>query len=139
MNNTDVLAIQEFRRFVNQYIYLANINKLISDISSEFVTEDIHFDINPQHTVRFSIGNVTQNYSCNTLIIHNILKNIFSNFFSNSYIVKSIRQEIHNNISDDITKQLINQAVYAIQTENPQYMNLLFNIAQCNNQVYVYL
>ncbi len=142
MNNQDVLAIREFRRFANAHIYPNTVYIIMTLIKNQLNSNFIEFNPLPQPIIKFNDGNTkfVDNKSKYTEEIHLILKNIFIRFFQNPELVKTIRNKIYTEINDNNTKELLNLALGEIQSGNPQYIGLLFNITILKDfNIYLYL
>jgi hypothetical protein len=141
MNNTDVLAVREFRRFVNNYIYPYTTQYFISKISYYCDTQEINFESAPQPTIKFVSKIKPNNNSDYITATHNILKEIFVSYFNEDDHVKLIRQKIHTEVNDENISNILYHALNQIQYGNSLYMGLLFNITILNdgNISYVYL
>ena len=141
MSNLEVLALREFRRFACAYIYTENIHKLILNINNDCQTNDATFSQLPQPTIRFTSCIIDKNNpSAYTYALHSILIKSFVDFFRNEDIVKLIRNKVYNNVTCDAEKEFINIALNEIQSGNPRYLGLLFNLTILkDNNVYVYL
>ena len=141
MNNYDILAVREFRRFVNNFIYPYTTGYFIERISYYCDAEMIKYEDKPQPTIKFVSKIKPQNNSDYTTTVHNILKEIFVSFFNEEEYIKLIRNKIYTEINDADTTHLLYHALSQIQAGNPQYMGLFFNITILNdgNMTYVYL
>lgn len=141
MSNREVIAIREFRRFACLYIYPENIYKVMVAINKECNTMDVSFNPLPQPVITFTSGiQCNTNSSDYTIMLHNILIRAFINFFNDPDIVKLIRNKIYTNITCEAEKEFINNALNEIQSGNPKYLGLLFNLTILkDNKVYVYL
>lgn len=140
MNNLEVSAIREFRRFANTYIYPISAYIIMTDIQRDFNINTISYNPLPQPIIKFDSGiKKDMNTSLYTEKLHIILKGIFMNYFNNSEVVKLIRNKIFTDIVDNDQKQLLNLALSEIQLGNPQYVSLLFNITILDTNVYLYL
>ena len=141
MNNYDILAVREFRRFANTFIYPYTTQYLIEKISYYCEAEEINYEANPQPTIKFVSKIKPLNNSDYITSIHNILKEIFVSFFNEEEHVKLIRNRIYTQYNDAITSNLLYHALEQIQSGNPQYMGLIFNITILNDgsMSYVYL
>lgn len=142
MTNLDVLAIREFRRFINNYIYPEKNNLLIQSIAEKFLPTEISYESVPQAIIKFNehISMVKDNNAIYTEMIHTNLKVIFVAFFNDPEIEKLIRNKIHLVAGGDL--QLRNQlslALLRIQFADIQYLSLLFNITILQDKIYLYL
>lgn len=140
MNNLDVLAIREFRRFANLYIYPETVYMLMTNIKRDFDSNQIHFEPTPQPIIKFDNNLFKDEYA--SVFIHKthlILNTLFVEFFNNPQIVKMIRNKIYTEIHNADTKELLNTALNQIQSNDQQYTALLFNITILGENIYVYL
>lgn len=137
MNNLDILAVREFRRFVNQYIYPTSSFMIMEKIKISFNPNQIYYEQQPQSMIKFDTSIIS-----NPLYTENIgvlLNGIFIDFFNNYDIIKLIRHKIYNEIMNEEAKQLLNKALYEIQLGNVKYLSLLFNVTILENNIYLYL
>lgn len=137
MNNLDILAVREFRRFVNQYIYPTSSFMIMEKIKISFNPNQIYYEQQPQSMIKFDTSIIS-----NPLYTENIgvlLNGIFIDFFNNYDIIKLIRHKIYNEIMNEEVKQLLNKALYEIQLGNVKYLSLLFNVTILENNIYLYL
>lgn len=137
MNNLDILAVREFRRFVNQYIYPTSSFMIMEKIKISFNPNQIYYEQQPQSMIKFDTSIIS-----NPLYTENIgvlLNGIFIDFFNNYDIIKLIRHKIYNEILNEEVKQLLNKALYEIQLGNVKYLSLLFNVTILENNIYLYL
>lgn len=141
MTNLEVVSIREFRRFACLHIYPENIHKVMLMINKNCNSNNVTFIPQPQPVISFTSGIQCQTNSSNyTIMLHNILINAFVAFFNDPGIVKLIRNKIYNNITCDAEKEFLNIALNEIQSGNPKYLGLLFNLTILkDNNVYVYL
>ena len=144
MNSIQVLALQEFRRFVNLHIYpeLAP-TFIVPVINNNFNVEHMNYESQPQAMIKFDYCLSDKDQMTSSGILaksHDILKLIFVDFFNNPEVKKIIRNKIYMNIVNEETKQYLNMALSEIQSGNQQYLSLLFNITSLNcNIIYLYL
>lgn len=140
MNNLDVQAIREFRRFANLHIYPETIYMLMTNIKRDFDSNQIHFDPLPQPIIKFDTNLFKDEYA--SVFLHKIyltLNTIFIEYFNNPQIVKMIRNKIYTEIDNSDMKELLNTALSQLQSNNQQYIALLFNTAILGENIYVYL
>lgn len=141
MNNLDVLAIQEFRRFANTHIYPTTTYMIMEEICNKCDGQLVQFEPLPQPLIKFVSGiEFDENISKYTELLHTILKRIFIDFYNNPEIIKFIRNKIYTEIENEETKKLLNIALMEIQIGNPRYLGLLFNVTilkNCNTYVYL--
>ena len=81
MNNLDILAVREFRRFVNQYIYPTSSFMIMEKIKISFNPNQIYYEQQPQSMIKFDTSIIS-----NPLYTENIgvlLNGIFIDFFNN--------------------------------------------------------
>lgn len=142
MNNTDINAVKEFRRFTNTYIYPDTACLLIDEISQCCDTIQIEYSATPQATIKFKsrLAENVNNTSVYTTTIHNVLKTIFVNHFNNPNVASLIRSKIHTEVNNEELKNILRLALQEIQYGNPRYLGLLFNITILNDyNCYLYL
>ena len=137
MNNLDILAVREFRRFINQYIYPTSSFMIMEKIKISFNPNQIYYEQQPQSMIKFDTSIIS-----NPLYTENIgvlLNGIFIDFFNNYDIIKLIRHKIYNEIMNEEVKQLLNKALYEILLGNFKYLSHLFNVTILENNIYLYL
>lgn len=140
MNNTDILAVREFRRFINNHIYPYTVQYIIEKIKFYCEAEEINFVANPQPIIKFSSKIKANNNSDYTIAVHNILKEIYVSYFNEEEHIKLIRNKIHTEVNDNNIKALLFIALEQIQSANTEYLGLIFNITILGNDgIYVYL
>ena len=141
MNNLDVLAIQEFRRFANTHIYPTTAYMIMTEICHRCDGQLVQFEHLPQPLIKFVSGiPFNDNISKYTETLHLILKGIFIEFYNNQEIIKLIINKIYTEIENEEIKKLLNISLSEIQNGNPRYLGLLFNITilpNCNTYVYL--
>ena len=139
MNNTDITAVREFRRFANTYIYQDTFHLIIEKIKEYCQVDRISYDPLPQATIKFHSKIAPDASQTNyTTIIHSILKDVFIEYFNNPIVVGLARNKIHTEINNDELKKILRRALSEIQSGNPSYLGLLFNIVILNES-YIYL
>jgi hypothetical protein len=147
MTNSDLVAIREFRRFANTYLYQDEEIKyfLLNGISNKFRTDNINFITEPQLIITFD----NRNKLCASDVLYAVahasnvdilLPNLFYELFNDPKTIRLIRNKIYNNINDEYTKQILHNALYQIQIGNQEYIRLLYNVTLPKNTlVYLYL
>lgn len=141
MNNLEIPAIREFRRFACLHIYPQNIQKIMLNNNKDFSATDVTFIPSPQLTIKFisKIPDGITPYQ-HTSTLHNALAEAFVQFFNDPDIVKEFRSKVYTIITSSEQKNLLNTALKEIQFNNPKYLGLLFNITILkDNNVYIYL
>lgn len=138
MNNIDINLMKEFRRFTNTYIYPKTASVLMCSIKDVCDANMILYDQTPQSAIKFHTGVTTQEDL--TILMYNLLRNIFLHFYNNPEVLSFIRNQIHTQIQDEDLKTLLRSTLSEIQSGNPQYLGLLFNITcLTDNYIYLYL
>lgn len=144
MNNSnisnEVLAISEFRRFANAYIYKDTLCNIMAQIQMKLGSDMIQYDPNPQSILKFNCSNIDDNNRSNFISdVHQELKKIFINFYNDPIMVKTIKSRIYSNVQDPNIQNILISALSEIRLGNPRYIGLLFNITILNNLIYLYL
>ena len=140
MNNADIVAVREFRRFANTYIYPTTAQYFMEKIKYYCDIEQISYEPQPQITIKFISRIKPYNQSDYITILHNILKEIFVSFFNEEENIKLIRNKIYNNIQVTNSCNTLYYALTQIQSGNQEFLSLLFNITLLNNDnMYLYL
>lgn len=142
MNNVEISAMAEFRRFINTYIYPETVSILIGNIQNVCYTDYISYELTPQSVIKFhsTITVNDNNLSVYTSCIHNNLKSIFVNHFTDPLVASLIRSRIHTEIQNEELKNTLRAVLQEIQNGNPKYIGLLFNITILNDRMsYLYL
>lgn len=140
MDSRDVLAIREFRRFANMYVYPEIIGTITEKIKYYMSVDELTFTPTPQPVIKFHSNLQNNNQSQFTELLHSILKVIFINLLNEYHIIKIIRNKIHTEVFDNEMKDLLNYALSELQIGNVQFVSLLFNITILrDNNVYLYL
>lgn len=144
MTNDQFLALKEFRRFVNMYVYPQLAPAFISPaIVERFNIDKLEYQAQPQPIIKFNYGLDDKEVlakSAMTMKAHIILKEIFVQFFNLPQVEKDIRHKIYISSESEETKQLLYLALSEIKSGNQQYLSLLFNITFLNDyNIYLYL
>ena len=142
MNNVEISAMREFRRFINTYIYPDTSSILIGKIQTECATDYISYELIPQAVVKFHSASVdsNNNLSVYTHAIHDKLNSIFISHFNDQLVSSLIKSRIHTEIQDEDLKNLLRATLQEIQNANPRYIGLLFNITILKDYMsYLYL
>ena len=141
MNNAEISAMREFRRFINTYIYPDTISVLAGKVQTECRTDYITYDLIPQALIKFnSTIKVAENLSAYTHTMHDILKCVFVNHFNDQLVASLIKSRIHTEIQNEELKNVLRSTLQEIQNGNPRYIGLLFNITILNDGIaYLYL
>ena len=143
MNNSEITAIKEFRRFATSYLYTDTSYILMTQVQNKFKSDYIDFDKCPQQVIKFNDNFAKSCGANNNSIymeqIHILLKEVFVQYFNNPEIISIIRNRSYLNIKDPDTKVLLYSALEQIQHGNPQYLGLLFNITILGDIIYLYL
>ena len=140
MNNTEINAVKEFRRFMNSNIYPSTIGIIIDNIKLCFDSNFASYETLPRPIIKFNSNLSQQDENDYRFKIYGILKNIFISYFNEAEVDKLIKNQIHLNINDESLKNTLRTTLVEIKSGNPYYLGLLCNITVLNdNNIYINL